>query len=114
MTISNSKREKLLGIHIDNKFTFEPHVRPVWKKASQRLNAFDRIACSLTFDQRKVLFYAFITSHFSYAPVIWKFCNRKLNNHINRVHGRALRIVYQDHNSTFDELLKKRWFLQHS
>ena len=106
MTISNSKREKLLGIHIDNKFTFEPHVRSIWKKASQKLNAFARIACSLTFDQRKV--YAFITSLFSYAPVIWKFCNRKLNNHINRVHGRALRIVSQDHNSTFDELLKKK------
>ena len=33
------------------------------------------------------------------------FHNRKLNNHINRIHERALRIVYQDHNSTFEELL---------
>ena len=31
------------------------------------------------------------------------FDNRKLNNHINRIHERALRIVYQDYNSTFDE-----------
>ena len=31
--------------------------------------------------------------------------NRKLNNYINRIHERALRIVYQEHNSTFDELL---------
>ena len=27
MTISNSKCQKLLGIHIENKLTFEPHVR---------------------------------------------------------------------------------------
>ena len=27
MAISNSKCEKLLGIHIDNKLTFEPQVR---------------------------------------------------------------------------------------
>ena len=33
------------------------------------------------------------------------FHNRKLNNHINRIHERALRIVYRDHNSMFDELL---------
>ena len=32
---------------------------------------------------------------------------RKLNNHINRIHERILRIVYQDHNSKFDELLAK-------
>ena len=89
MAISNSKCEKLLGIHIDNKLTFEPH------------------ACSLKFDQRKLLLNAFITSQFSYAPVVWMFHNQKLNNHINRIHERTLRIVYQDHNSTFEERLAK-------
>ena len=38
------------------------------------------------------------------SPVIWMFENQKLNNHINRIHERALSIVYQDHNSTFDGL----------
>ena len=35
------------------------------------------------------------------------FHNRKLSNHINRIHERALRIAYQDHNSTFNEILAK-------
>ena len=35
------------------------------------------------------------------------FHNRNLTNHINRIHERALRILYQDHNSTFEELLAK-------
>ena len=35
------------------------------------------------------------------------FQNPKLNNQIHRVHERAFKIVYQDHNSTFDELLVK-------
>ena len=35
------------------------------------------------------------------------FHNQKLNSYINRIHERALRIVYQDHNPTFDELLTK-------
>ena len=68
--ISNSKCEKLLGIHIDNKFTSKPHVRSIRKKASQKLNAFARIACSLKFDEIKLLLNAFITSQLSYAPVV--------------------------------------------
>ena len=35
------------------------------------------------------------------------FHNRKLNNHINRIHESVLRIAYQDHNSTFNELFAK-------
>ena len=107
MAISNSKCEKFLRIHIDSKLTIEPHVRCLCKKASQKPNAFARITCSLKFDQRKLLLNAFITSQFSYAPVAWMFHNRKLNNHINRIHERALTIVYQDHNSTFEEPLAK-------
>ena len=107
IAISNSKCEKLLGIHFDDKLTFESHVISLCKKASQKLNAFARIAYSLKFEQRKLLLNAFITSQFSYAPVVWMFHNRKLNNHINRIHERALRIAYQDHNSTFNELLAK-------
>ena len=50
---------------------------------------------------------AFITSQFSYAPVIWMFHSRKLNNRINHIHERALRIVYKDYKCSFEELLRK-------
>ena len=77
------------------------------QKSSQKLNAFARMAYSLKFEQRKLLLNAFITSQFSYAPILWMFHNRKLNSHINRIHERALRTAYQDHNSTFNELFTK-------
>ena len=35
------------------------------------------------------------------------FCKRKANNKINKLHERALRIIYQDDISNSDELLKK-------
>ena len=50
---------------------------------------------------------AFITSQFSYAPLVLMFHSRKQNHHINRTHKRALRVVYKDDNSSFDELLEK-------
>ena len=44
--------------------------------------------------------------------VVWMFHNGKLNNHINHVHRRALRVAYQDHNSTFNEFLAKDSFFK--
>ena len=49
----------------------------------------------------------FFNSHFSYCPLIWMFQSRLINNKINRVHERCLRIVYSDNQSTFEELLEK-------
>ena len=53
----------------------------------------------------RILTKAFIESQFGYCPLIWMFHNRTLNNKINKLHERALRLVYNDHNSSFNELL---------
>ena len=57
--------------------------------------------------KRKVLMKAFITSQFSYCPLIWMFHSRTLNNRINNIHERALRLIYKDSQSSFKELLEK-------
>ena len=59
----------------------------------------------MTFDQRRLALNSSITSQFSYCPIVWMFHSRKLNERINNIHGRALRIVYKDFNSSFQELL---------
>ena len=61
----------------------------------------------LKFKQRKLLLSGFTTAQFSYAPVIWMFHSRKLNNQINHIHEREMRLVYKDYTSYFDELLLK-------
>ena len=43
-------------------------------------------------------------SQFKYYPIAWMFHSRRTNNKINRLHERALRIVYDDDVSTFDLL----------
>ena len=50
---------------------------------------------------------AFISSQFSYCPLIWMCHSRSLNSRINRIHERALRIVYKDNDLSFDSLLEK-------
>ena len=42
---------------------------------------------------------------FKYCPIVWMFHSRHTNNKINRLHERALRIVYDDDVSTFGQLV---------
>ena len=50
---------------------------------------------------------AFITSQFSYCPLVWMFHSRTMNNRINTLHEKALRLVYTNKsNLSFDALLK--------
>ena len=57
--------------------------------------------------QRRLIMNAFIFSQFGYCPLVWMFHSRKLNNRINNIHERALRIVFRDYESTFQQLLKQ-------
>ena len=105
-TIFNSQSEKLLGITIDNNLTFKGHVSNLCKKANQKLNALARISHYMSSDKLKVIMKAFIVSQFSYCPLILMFHSRKLNNRINKIQERALRIVYKDKDSDFSNLLE--------
>ena len=104
-SISCSSEETLLGILIDNKLTFDPHVEQLCKKATQKLHALKRIAQYMSIKQRKLIMNAFIKSQFSYSPLTWMFHSRKSNNRINRIHESALKTVYNDYTTTFENLL---------
>ena len=61
----------------------------------------------MNFEQRRLIMNSFVICHFSYCPVVWMFRSRKLNTYINRPHERALRVVYKDFDSSFEELLRR-------
>ena len=103
-SIKNSTEEKLLGVKLDSNLSFENHVTSLCKKASQKLHALARISHHMDLNKRRNPMKAFIAPQFSYCPLIWMFHSRSLNNKINRIHERALRLVYQN-NLSFSELL---------
>ena len=57
--------------------------------------------------KRRMLMNAIFNSQFNYCSVIWMCHSRALNNKINRLHERCLRMIYNDKTSTFKELLEK-------
>ena len=97
---------KLLGVTIDNELKFDEYISNVCKKAQRKLNVLTRIKKYLDF-KKLLLLKTFFDSQFKYCPLTWMFYNRTTNNKINKLHERALRLVYDDYLSAFEELLEK-------
>ena len=98
------KTVNLLGVTIDNKLNFNEHVTNIYRKANQKFHALKRIAKYLHSNKLRILMKAFIESQFNY-PLTWMFHSRQLNNKINKLHERALRLDYKDPNLSFQEIL---------
>ena len=107
LLIKNSESQKLLGVIIDRNLTFNEHVSSLCKKASIKISALARIFPYLKINQRKTLMKAYFMSQFGYCPLVWMNHSRSLNNRINTLHERALRLVYNDFRASFSELLQR-------
>ena len=99
--------QKLLGMKIDVNLSFNDHISDLCKKACRKISALARVAPFMSFGKTKLLMNAFFTSQFSYCPLIWMCHSRGNNRKINMLHERCLRIIYNDKQSSFTELLNK-------
>ena len=59
----------------------------------------------LDFKKKKLLTNSFFMSQFSYFQLIWMCHNHTKNNKINKLDERSLRLLYNDKNSSFHDLL---------
>ena len=105
--IEASSQEELLGVLIDSNITFKNHILRLCANANRKLHALTRIAGFMNLQKRRILMKTFIASQFNYCPLVWMIHSRTLNNKINHIHERALRIVYNDYNANFEDLLIK-------
>ena len=99
--------QKLLEIIIDRNLKFDEHFPTQCKKAGRKLQQLANVCTYLTLERRRKLTKVFIESQLAYCPLIWMFCQRFSNPLINHLHERALGIVYNDNDSTFEDLIKK-------
>ena len=94
--IKNSDNEKLLGVTVDANLNFNCQLEIILK-----------ITPYMSIPRRKLLMSSFFTSQFNYCPLTWMCHSRTINNKINRLHERCLRIVYSDKTSSFENLLER-------
>ena len=105
LTICSSKSVNLLGVCIDNNLDFSEHVNNICKKVSKKLHALYRVSHYMNKNKLRLVMKAFIESQFGYCPLVWMFHNRTLNNRINCLHEKALRLVYNESKLSFEQLL---------
>ena len=106
-TISNTDNIILLGITIDWKLNFRKHVLEICDKANTKAKGLCRLRTKLNIDQKLILYHSFVSSYFGYCPLVWTFCGKTANLKVEQVQRRALRAIYNDFTSTYEELLSK-------
>ena len=105
--IACTKREKLLGVHLDSGLLFDYHIPDICEKASRIVCALARVTSCMSLSKKYSLMNAFFNSKLNYCPLIWMCHSRENNNKINRLHERCLRIIYNNKQSSFNALLEK-------
>ena len=108
ITIKSEDKVKLLGIDLDSKKAKLqlPHTRNL-SKGSKTINALKRLSKFLTFESRMAIFRSFIMSYFNYCSLVWHACGVQNTKKLKKLQGRALRFVYLDKVSSYDDLLTK-------
>ena len=98
---------KLLGVQLDDKLNFDSHISSICKSAANQLNALIRLKDFLGFQEKKVLINSYIISNFNYCPLVWMFSSAKSLSKIENLQKRALRFLYNNYDSPYEELLEK-------
>ena len=96
LNLKNCKEVEVLGITIDRNLNFKGHIKNICRKAGQKLSALLRISSHINTDKKSLLYKSMIKSQFAYCPLVWMLCFRQSNNLINKVHERALKLIYQE------------------
>ena len=104
---TSSFAETILGITIDSELNFENRRSALCNKVSRKMNALGRIINYMPLEKRSIVMKTFIESQFNYCQLIWMLHSRTINNKINHLHERALRIVCSDFKSSYEVLLIK-------
>ena len=98
---------KLLGLTIDEHLNFSRHIGEVCKNASRKVGVLMRLRNMLTTSAKLKIFISFIMPQITYCHKVWHFCQASDSRKMELVQERALRAVYCDRRSSYDELLRK-------
>ena len=107
--IKTSSFEKLLGVKIGHKLTFDEHFKILCKKANNKLKALDMATSYMNIEKRKLLMNLLFNAQFNYCLLIWMLHIRFNKNKIKPLHEICLSLTYCYKTSSYEELLEKDW-----
>ncbi len=92
-------------MNIDKKLDFKFYVNEVCRKAGQQLNALRRQSRWLNIQSKVKVFNAFIRANLNWCPLLWVNRKRTVLVRLEKAQERALRLVYNDKDCSYYELL---------
>ena len=97
---------RLLGVQLDDKLNFSLHVSNICKSAANQLSALIMLN-NLCFEGKRVSINTYFMSNFNYCPLVWMFSNARSLKKIENLQKRTLRFLYNNNQSSYEELLDK-------
>ena len=92
--ITEVSDHKVLGVTIENKLTWGPHIRdPCKTTAEKKSNIQQKLSIFLTFMPEKTFFQAHIQSGINYASTLWDSASDSLQKPLKSLHMRAIKTV---------------------
>ena len=98
---------KLLGMCLDDQLNFNEHVKEITVKCARQVSAMGRLSKQLNVSCKQKIFDAFVLSNFNYCTSVYHFCNVGNSRKLEQLQKRALRYVYLDFESSYENLLLK-------
>ena len=92
---------------IDCSSSFTEDVGELCNKARQKLHALSRVVKCMNIEKQRIIMRRKKVNSQLACPLIWMIHSRTLNKRINKIHEKAMRLVYDDNVSSFDELRNK-------
>ena len=96
---------KFLGVIIDNKLSWLPHIANLYKKLKSATGTLNRIKCNIPDECRKSVYHALFESHMNYCISIFGGIS---NNHLEKLFSaqkHCIRILFGDFDAYIDKFM---------
>ena len=91
--VSRADTHKCLGVHIDEKLSWDSHIDMICKKASADIGAMRRIKPFVPVDTLKKVYKSLAQPYFEYCSPLWDNCGKLQKDKLQRFQSRAARIL---------------------
>ena len=87
--ISRTSAHKCLGVHMDEKLSWDCHVDTICKKVSAGIGAMRCIKNFVPVASLETVYKGLVQPYFEYCTPLWDTCGKLLNNKLQRFQSRA-------------------------
>ena len=103
--VEQVNEHKLLGVIIDSKMCWQPHIDKLQNRLSKALFLLSKLQSVINQEARQLFYNAHIKAHIDYASIVWDGCSAVLFNKINSQYRRAVKLILPNNSlSTIDKM----------